>query len=95
MPTREITREERAKMKLQPLGKKHHVRALIKDMEVCDILSISREDFRWKHRNPSDFTTPLMRKSAKRFAVFKIIGNVGWVVERLADADGPMPRQTL
>ena len=84
MPTQKITREQAANFKLLPFGKKHGVRIMIEEMEVGELLMISKADFRWKKSNPNRFCKPISKSTGARFTVKIIAGKVGWVVERIS-----------
>ncbi|MES2620616.1 MAG: hypothetical protein V4615_07180 [Bacteroidota bacterium] len=82
MSTRIISREEAAKLRLMPFGKKHPVRILIEKLQPGQILHIDRTDFAWKRKTPNFFCRQISKTTKARFEVLKE-GKAGWVIERV------------
>lgn len=82
MDSKLITEEELARQKQLPMGKVHPVRALIEQLQPGQILSVSRNDFRWRNRTPRQFTNPLQKAGKGKFIVTKQVGDTGWFVRR-------------
>lgn len=77
-----ITQEEAKRLRVQKLGKKHPVRAMIEILEPGQQLKINREEMRWKKFTPSFFCNQIKKTTGKTFTVYKIPVNKGWVVKR-------------
>jgi len=82
MKTKILSEADLVNVSLLPLGKKHPVRALLEVMETDQLLSISRQDFRWKRHTPNLFCKQISKRSAKRFEIWKLADQTGWVVKR-------------
>ncbi len=81
---RKISADEARKLGLHPIGKKHHIRGMIEELEPGEMLHITREDFKWKARTPSFFCNQLSKTTDKKFKVLRTQNQKGWVVERVA-----------
>lgn len=79
---RTITKEEAAKRNLQPLGKKHPVRAEIEKLETGKFLVINPQDYAWTTHTLNYFCKQITEKTGKKFIVYKDKGTNGWAVER-------------
>lgn len=80
---KKISVEEAHKLGLRPFGKKHHVRVLIEQLEIGELLAITRLDFTWKRQTPGRFVHEHERATAKKFTIQKTENGTAWVVTRV------------
>ena len=78
-----INSDDAQNRNLQPLGKKHPVRAAIEKLKVKECLTVSPQEFTWKTHTLNYFCKEITRQTGKKFIVHKDIGTKGWVVERV------------
>jgi len=83
MQTKILNEADLINVSLLPFGKKHPVRALLETMKTGQLLSISRQDFRWKKHTPNLFCKQISRNSEKKFEIWKLADRTGWVVKRI------------
>jgi hypothetical protein len=86
MAVQKITEEEKQKLQLMPIGKRgrrHPVRHMLQTMAVNEIISVDKEDFKWKNRTPQFFISQLTRGSKKKFSLWAKQDGSGWVIQRM------------
>ena len=86
MPVKKITEEEKQKLQLLPIGKRgrrHPLRSILNTMAVKEIISVDKEDFKWKKRTPQFFITQLTKGGKKKFSLWSKQDGSGWVIQRV------------
>ena len=85
MALKKITEEEKKQLQLMPIGKRgrrHPLRHMLQTMAVNEIISVDKEDFKWKNRTPQFFISQLSKGSKKRFSLWTKQDSTGWVIQR-------------
>lgn len=77
-----LTEEEAKKLGPRPFGKKHYVRVMLEQLEIGQILYVTRADFTWKKQNPNIFIKPLMKATGKKFEINETANKSGWIIKR-------------
>ena len=86
MAVKSITEEEKQALRLLPIGKrgrKHPLRSILNLMTVKEIISVDKEDLKWKNRTPQFFISQITKGSKKRFSLWAKEDNSGWVIQRM------------
>lgn len=81
---RKLTPEEKKKMSLRNVGKKHSVRAALEMLEPGEILHITKEEFNWKRKTPAVFFKDIENGGEKKFEILAEKSGRGWVVTRIS-----------
>ncbi len=80
---KKITREEKEKMELKPPGHMTHLRSMLINMKVGDIIHLEKKDWKWKSKAPTALLRRFEHRRSERFTCLMLVSGDGWVVERV------------